>query len=180
MITLVLVAVLVVVVLAAVAVMGYNRLRRTHQGVLEAWAQIDAQLQRRYDLISALNAVVAGAAGQEKVTLPAAVEARSLSPEIERRDGAEREVQAQGRLLVATAERYPQLRSGERFVQLHDQLVRTEDDIAAARRYYNGRVRRHNDTVETFPWSLLARPMRIESVPYFQIDLEDQQVPHVA
>lgn len=159
------------------AVVGYNKLQRARQALQEAWAQIDAQLQRRYDLIGALNAVVAGAAGHEATTLPAVADGRDAMGE---RDRVEREVSARGRQAVAVAERYPQLRSGERFQQLHEQLVRTEDDIAASRRYYNGRVRQHNDTVQSFPWSLLAGPLGFRPAAYFQVDLDETQAPRVA
>ncbi|MEZ5262448.1 MAG: LemA family protein [Acidimicrobiales bacterium] len=170
-----LVLVAVVVAVVAVAVVGFNRLQRARQAVAEAWAQVDTQLQRRYDLVGALNEVVAAAARHERVALVAAVEARG----VEERDRAERQVQGAEAALLAMAEANPQLRTDEIFRSLHEQLVRTEDDVAAARRYYNGRVRLLNTTRETFPWLLLAGPLGVAPARYFQVDLDEAVVPGV-
>jgi len=162
--------------LAALAVLGYNRLRRSQQGVAEAWAQVDTQLQRRYDLVRALNEVVAAAAAHERLALTDATGSRAL----DERDRAERRVgEAAGRL-VATAEAYPSLQADANFRRLHEQLVRTEDDIAASRRYYNGRVRILNTLRETFPWLVMARLTAAAPARYFQIDLDEGQAPRVS
>lgn len=172
----VLIALLVVVAgAAALAVVGFNRIQRGRQAVAEAWAQVDTQLQRRYDLVGGLNEVVAAAGRHERMALGEVAAARAL-PE---RDRAERTVQGAGAQLVAVAEASPELRTDERFRRLHEQLVRTEDDIAAARRYYNGRVRQLNTVRETFPWLILAGPMGVAPAQYFQVDLDESVVPDV-
>ncbi len=165
--------VLVFAVAGALAIIGFNRLRRTQQAVAEAWAQIDAQLQRRYDLVGSLNEVVAAATTHERMALTAATAARTP----EERDRAERLVATTAGKLVATAEAYPTLHTSENFRRLHEQLVRTEDDVAASRRYYNGRVRQLNTTRQIFPWVLMASLMGIGAARYFQIDLDEGQVP---
>lgn len=167
--------VVVLVALVAVAVLGFNRLQRARQAVAEAWAQVDTQLQRRYDLVGALNDVVAAATTHEKLALTATAAARSP----DQRDRAERELADTAGRLVATAEAYPPLHTDESFRRLHEQLVRTEDDIAASRRYYNGRVRQLNTTRQTFPWVLMATLLGVQAAAYFQIDLDEGQAPRV-
>ncbi|MCC6436156.1 MAG: LemA family protein [Acidimicrobiales bacterium] len=169
------VVVVLVAVLAGIAVAGFNRLQRGRQAVAEAWAQVDTQLQRRYDLVGGLNEVVAAAGRHERLALGEAAAARALPD----RDRVERQVQGAGAQLVALAEGSPQLQADERFRRLHEQLVRTEDDIAASRRYYNGRVRQLNTTRQTFPWLILAGPMGVAAAQYFQVDLDESVVPDV-
>lgn len=171
--TALLLLVLVLAVAGALAVVGFNRLRRAQQAVAEAWAQIDTQLQRRYDLVGALNEVVAAATTHEQVALTAATAARTP----DERDRAERLVAGTAGRLVATAEAYPALRTSENFRRLHEQLVRTEDDVAASRRYYNGRVRLLNTARQTFPWVVMASLLGIGAARYFQLDLDEGQVP---
>ncbi len=158
------------------AVMGYNRLQRSRQAVAEAWAQIDTQLQRRFDLIGSLNEVVSAATRHERLTLVAVTQGRDPSV----RSETERQLQGQGTQLLASAEAYPLLRTDERFARLHQQLVRTEDDVAASRRYYNGRVRQLNTTRQTFPWSLVATALRVGPAPYFQVELDHASAPRVS
>jgi len=170
----VLLAVAVVVLVAgAVGVSGFNRLQRARQAVAEAWAQVDTQLQRRFDLVGALNEIVAAAARHERLTLVEVTGARGP----EARDRVEREVAQGATRLLAVAEAYPQVRSDENFRRLHEQLVRTEDDVAASRRYYNGRVRQLNTVRQTFPWVLVASAMGVGAATYFQTDLDERQVP---
>ena len=171
----VIVLAVLVLVMVAVAISGFNRLQRARQAVAEAWAQVDTQLQRRFDLVGALNEVVAASARHERLTLVAATDARNL----DERDRVERGVHDGAVRLLAVAEAYPQLRSDENFRRLHEQLVRTEDDVAASRRYYNGRVRLLNTTRETFPWVLVGSVMGVGAARYFQTDLDERQVPDV-
>jgi LemA protein len=169
------VIVLLVLLVVPLAVVGFNRLTRARQAVAEAWAQVDTQLQRRFDLVGSLNEVVAAATRHERASLVATTQARALAD----RDQAERAVQRTAGTLLATAEASPELRTDENFRRLHEQLVRTEDDIAASRRYYNGRVRQLNTTRQTFPWMVVAGPMGVRPAQYFQIDLDEGQAPRV-
>ncbi len=167
----------VVLAVVAVAIVGFNRLQRARQGVREAWAQVDTMLQRRFDLLGNLVVVVGAAAAHERLAQEAVAAARSGS--IGARDRAERGLEGEARQLIALAESNPQLRADARFGQLHDQLVRTEDDLAAARRYYNGRVRLHNTLTETIPWTFLAGPLGFRPADYFQVDLDERDAPPV-
>jgi LemA protein len=175
----VIVLILVVVVVAlliAAAVAGFNKLQRARQGVREAWAQVDTLLQRRFDLVGALQVVVRAGAAHERRSQVAVAEARDVAA----RDRAERAVGAEAGQLIALGEASPDLRADQQFTALHEQLVRTEDDIAASRRYYNGRVRIHNTTIQSLPWSLLAGPLGFRAEEYFQVDLEEREAPRAA
>jgi LemA protein len=171
-----LVVVVVVAAVMALAVTGFNKLQRARQGVREAWAQVDTLLQRRFDLVGALQAVVGAGAAHERATQVAVVEARGVAE----RDRAERAVAAEAGQVVALAEATPALQADQQFTTLHAQLVRTEDDIAASRRYYNGRVRIHNTTIQSLPWNLLAGPLGFRPEEYFQVDLEEREAPRAA
>ena len=161
----------VVVALGALAAVTYNRVQRARNGVPEAWAQVDTMLQRRADLIGRLAAIAGAAAAHERSTLPAV---------IAERDSYERAMQADGAQLLARAESYPQLHADQTFRQLSDELVRTEDDISAARRYYNGRVKLYNVAIAAFPGVLLANRMDLRAAEYFQIDLDEKVAPRVS
>jgi LemA protein len=178
----VVVLVVALVAVAVVAVLAYNRLTRARQAVQEAWAQIDVMLARRHRLIGDLTQVAAGYAAFERRTLEEVVTAR------ERADGmaaagpgargtAEEQVDAQVSHLVARAEAYPDLEADEAFRRLARELVAAEDDVSAARRYYNGRVRLYHDTRESFPANLVAGPGRFHATEYFQADRDEREVP---
>jgi LemA protein len=169
-----------VVVVAAVAVMAFNRLTRARQAVREAWAQIDTVLSRRHRLITDLASVAAGYAAFERATTVALVAARdeaAASDGAARRGVAEEQLDERVAHVVARAEALPELRADATFDRLRRELVAAEDDVSAARRYYNGRVRLYHDATETFPSNLLAGPFGFRPVEYFQADRPEREVP---
>ncbi|MFN2382839.1 MAG: LemA family protein [Gemmatimonadota bacterium] len=135
-----------------------NRLRA-------AWGDVDAMLKRRADLVPNLVAAVRGYAGHEQTTLERVTAARAdartagATPEAAAaRAAAEGELSLGLGQLLVLAEAYPALRANTNFLALQAELIRTEDDIASARRYYNAVVRDFNTRRETFPNLLLAAP----------------------
>ncbi len=152
----------------------YNRLVRARNACDEAWAGIDTELKRRYDLIPALVETVKGYAAYERETLNRVIEARSRavastgSPASQARDenilvGALRE-------LLAIAENYPHLKADEHFLQLQKELINTEDRIQAARRFYNANVRDLNNLIESVPTNVLAQWFGFEKREFFEIE----------
>ena len=141
------------------AVVAYNGMIRSRNMVDEAWSGIDVQLKRRHDLIPNLVESVKGYAAHERDVLQAVTDARvnAMSATGPAAAGAAEGVlgQALGRLL-AVAEAYPQLRATENFQKLQDELSNTEDQIAAARRIYNGNVQSYNTRIQVFPNSVIA------------------------
>lgn len=161
-------AVLAVVVLA---VLGYNSLIRKGNAVRNAWAQIDVQLRRRYDLIPNLVQTVKGYAGHERRTFEAVTAARTAALAA---SGPAARAQAEERVgsavvsLLAVAEAYPELRADRQFLALQEELVVTENRIAYARQYYNDAVLTHSNAIQSVPLNLLAALARIRPAEYFR------------
>ncbi|HWI86675.1 MAG TPA: LemA family protein [Sphingomonas sp.] len=158
--TWILIGVVLVVLVYAVAL--YNRLVRLRALVREGWSGITVQLRRRADLVPNLVATVEGYAAHEKGVLDAVTAHRSDAIAAQGVDATARaDAQFSGLLgkLVAVAEAYPELKADANFRQLQDELSEIEEQLSGARRYYNATVRDLNTGVQSFPATLIARPM---------------------
>jgi LemA protein len=177
--------VLIIVVVVAVALVGgfliiYNRLVRRRNRVDNAWAQVDVQLRRRYDLIPNLVETVKGYAAHEQETFEAVVAARNTAQQAASvADQAEAEgmVGSMLRRLFALVEQYPELRASENFQDLQRQLGETEDRIAIARQIYNDSVLTYNNTVQTVPSNLVAAIARFRTREFFEVEDDARSVP---
>jgi len=160
----------------------FNRLVKMRNQVKEAWAGIDVQLQRRYDLVPGLVATVKGYTSHESSVLDRVTRLRgnpkmALPERADEESGLSRSI---GKLF-ALAEDYPDLKASEGFQQLHRSLVEIEDHLQFARRYYNGSVRDNNNRVEGFPSMIIARLFRFTLAPFFEIELAGQRtVPEIS
>ena len=176
-----LIIVLVVVAVLVVAfVLLYNKLVRLRNRVDEAWAQIDVQLRRRYDLIPNLVETVKGYAAHERQTLEAVTAARGAAQSLNAQGASPGQIaQAEGALtnalrgLLAVSEAYPDLKANENFRALQEELTGTENKIAFARQHYNDSVRVNNTAVETIPTSLVAPMAKVTKREYFEIEGAD-------
>jgi LemA protein len=172
----------VVGVIAVYAVAIYNRLVRQRNLAREGWSGIDVQLKRRTDLVPNLVETVKAYAAHERGLFEEVTVKRASSiaaHEVKEQAAAERALQgALGRLL-AVAEAYPELKANENFLKLQQQLAEIEDQLQMARRYYNGTVRNLNISIQSFPDTLIARPLGFREEPYFDIDDGDAAVPAV-
>ena len=150
----------------------YNRLVRLRNQVDEAWAGIDVQLLRRYDLVPNLVATVQGYKAHETTALERVTELRANRENPAKRRG-ERESGLSRSIarLFAVAEAYPDLKANASFRQLHESLVEIEDQIQYARRYYNGSVRDNNNLVQGFPAMIIARLLVFREAEFFEIEL---------
>ena len=152
---------LIAVLVIAWALTSYNRLVRQRNQVDAAWAQIDVQLKRRYDLIPNLVETVKGYAAHERGTLEAVIMARNSAvnavgaPPTARAQAENALTQTLGRLF-ALAEAYPQLRANENFLGLQRELGGTEDRIAYARQFYNSAVQTYNTSTQSIPTNIIA------------------------
>ena len=159
----------------------YNRLVRVRNQVNEAWAGIDVQLQRRYELVPNLVATVKGYMKHESGVLERVTRLRA-TPEMGTGERASQESglsRSIGRLF-AVAEEYPDLKASAGFRQLHSSLVEIEEQLQYARRYYNGSVRDNNNLVEGFPSMLIARLFDFHAAVFFEIELASQrQAPEI-
>ena len=175
----------VVVVLLIIFIMTYNGLVRRRNQVKNAWAQIDVQLKRRYDLIPNLVETVKGYAKHERETLEAVTNARNLAQQVASA-GAGARAKAEGELssalsrLLAVVENYPDLKANQNFLNLQDELTHTEDKIAYARQHYNDSILTFNNTIETFPGVIFARRMGKKEREMLQIPEATREVPKVS
>lgn len=152
---------------------AYNGFVRLVNRTKEAWADIDVQLKRRYDLIPNLVGTVKGYAKHETQAFENVTKARAeaLSAQsVGDKAKAETQVSAALKSIFAVAEAYPQLRAVEGFTKLQDELTDTEDKIQAARRFYNGNVRDLNTRIESFPYNILAEMFHFTKMEFFELE----------
>lgn len=162
-------------------VYAYNLFVRLSQRGKEAWADIDVQLKRRYDLIPNLVETVKGYAAHERETLDAVVAARAaatqvhvdpsnITPEqIQAMAGAEASLGGALGKLMAIAEAYPDLKANTNFAQLQTELTDTENKIQAARRFYNTNVRDLMIALQSFPSNIIGTMFNFTAMDYFEI-----------
>lgn len=165
-------AVLILILIALLVVFIYNGLVRLRVQCDNAWADIDVQLKRRYDLIPNLVETVKGYAVHEKSTLEAVIDARNRAMAVQgAEDRAEAENALSGALrqIFALAEQYPQLRAVESFTQLQATLTEIEDTVQSARRYYNAVVRDLNTRIAQFPSNLIANSFGFAPRIFFEL-----------
>jgi LemA protein len=163
----------IVVVLALIVVALYNRLVRLRNRTENAWAQVDVQLRRRYDLIPNLVETVKGYASHERATFEEVTRARTAAQQAQTvREQAQAEnllTQAIGRLF-AVAEAYPELRATENFQQLQAQLEETESKIAVSRQVYNDAVLTYDNALETVPTNIVGSLFSFQPREYFEVE----------
>lgn len=173
---------LIVAVVVIVAVGMYNALVRLREQVEGAWADIDVQLKRRYDLVPNVVETVKGYASHERDTLEKVVEARSAAMGAQ---GPAAKAEAEGVLtgalksLFALSEAYPQLQAAGGFRDLQETLGQIEEQVAQARRYYNAIVRDFNTKTQTFPSVLIARGFGFTEREFFEAAEGEKSVPKV-
>jgi LemA protein len=178
-----LIVILVVVALVVIALIAlYNRFVTLRNRVDNAWAQIEVQLKRRWDLIPNLVETVRGYAEHERGTFEAVTEARANA---QRAQGPAETAAAEGILgqalgrLFAVAEAYPELQADENFRQLQDELAGTENRIAVSRQVYNDTVLTFNNAIQTFPGVVLAGPFGFAKREFFETDDTQREAPQV-
>ncbi len=165
---------LIIVVVIAVVVIGmYNKFIRLIQRTKEAWADIDVQLKRRYDLIPNLVNTVKGYTTHESETFEKVTAARTAAMNagtVEEQGQAENMLTGALKSLFAVSEAYPDLKANQNFLELQRELSDTENKIQAARRFYNGNVRDLNTSIQVFPGNIIASVFNFETQEYFEIE----------
>jgi LemA protein len=151
----------------------YNRLVRLRNRAENAWAQVDVQLRRRYDLIPNLVETVKGYASHERTTFEEVTKARTAAQQAQTvQEQAKAEnilTEAIGRLF-AVAEQYPELRATENFQQLQGQLEETEGKIAVSRQVYNDAVLTYDTALETVPTNIVGNMFSFKAREYFEVE----------
>ncbi len=174
------IALLVIVVLLIVwAISVYNHLVSLKMRVKNAWAQIDTQLKRRFDLIPNLVETVKGYAAHEQGTLEKVIAARNTyasASSVEDKAKANNELTSTLKSIFALGEAYPELKANENFLALQTELTGTEDKVAYSRQFYNDTVQMYNTAIMKFPNNILAGMFGYKEEPFFTID-EAQKEP---
>lgn len=174
---------IVVVLLVLWAIILYNNFVKLRNRTKEAWADIDVQLKRRYNLIPNLVETVKGYAVHEKELFEKVTKARTMAMGAQapkERGEAENILSGTLKSLFAVSENYPDLKASTNFLELQRELRDTEDKIQAARRFYNGNVRDLNTKIESFPNSIIASMFNFEKMELFELKApEERETPKV-
>ncbi|MDP1821044.1 MAG: LemA family protein [Acidimicrobiales bacterium] len=163
----------VVVLLGIYVWVTYNGLVGLRNRIENAWAQIDVQLKRRYDLIPNLVETVKGYATHERETLDAVIQARNTAMAAsgpQEQGQAENMISGALKSVFALSEAYPDLKANQIFLNLQEELTGTEGRIAYARQFYNDSVLRYNTKIQSFPANALASRIRFLESEYFEFD----------
>ena len=160
----------------------YNSLVRMDEGIKGAWAQVENQLQRRYDLIPNYVETVKGYAKHEKEVFLKVTQARSKVAEagaISEKIAANNELSSALARLLLVVERYPNLKANANFIRLQDELAGTENRISVERRRFNEAVKVYNTKIRSFPTNFIAGMFGFEKATFFEVPKEKQEVPKV-
>ena len=177
----ILIAVAAIVLLAIILL--FNRMISRRNAVDNSWAQIEAALKRRHDLIPNLVESVKGYAQHEQTTFENVTKARTQA---QKASGPEEAAAAEGTLagaigrLMALAEDYPELRATENFQKLQAELANTEDQIQITRRVYNDTVQTYNTFIQIFPNSVIAGMFNFDAKPFYDAPTEAEEAPQVS
>ena len=175
----------IIVILVIILAGSYNGLVQLRNRVKNAWAQIDVQLKRRFDLIPNLVETVKGYMTHEREALEAVTQARAGVAKAGTAGAAERGraegmlEQALGRLF-AVAEAYPDLKANQNFLALQEELTSTENKISFARQYYNDSVLQYNNKTQMFPTNIIAGMFGFKQGEFFEVtEAEQREAPKV-
>jgi LemA protein len=176
----------IVVILLIMLWTTYNGLVRLRNQVKNAWAQIDVQLKRRYDLIPNLVETVRGYMKHERETLEAVTKARNLAQQASSAGAGERS-KVEGELssalarLMVVVERYPDLKANQNFLALQEELTSTENKISFSRQYYNDSVLKYNNKTQMFPSNIIAGMTGFKAGEFFEVvAAEERTAPKVS
>ncbi len=160
----------------------YNQFVALDEGVKSAWAQVENQLQRRYDLIPNLVETVKGYAKQEKDVLTEVTNARARvggAATVPDKIKANNELSSALSRLLVVVENYPDLKSNVNFLRLQDELAGTENRIAVERKRYNEAVQNYNVAIRSFPANMLAGIFGFEKGTFFEAPAAAKAAPQV-
>ncbi len=183
MVWVVIAVVAILIILLLVLVGMFNKLVRLRNRAENAWAQVDVQLRKRYDLVPNLVETVKGYAAHERGTFEAVTQARTAAQQAQ---GVQQQAEAENMLtaalgrLFAVAEAYPQLRATENFQQLQAQLSDVEQNIAVSRQVYNDTVLSYDNALETVPTNVIAGIFHFNPREYFQTEEVTRAAPQVS
>lgn len=169
---------IVILLLAVWLISSYNGFIRLRNKSEEAFSAMDVSLKKRYDLIPNFVETVKGYAKHESQTLEAVIKARNQavsSTTPEQKIANDNALSGTLKSLFALAEGYPDLKANQNFLSLQNQLSRVEEEIAGARRYYNGVVNKYNTKTEMFPGNLVANLFGFQRKPLYEVNSDAER-----
>jgi len=172
------IVIIVIVALVLFIIYAFNRLVTLRNRIKNAWAQIDVQLKRRYDLIPNLVETVKSYAKHERETLQNVTEARTRAVgagTVKDQGAAENQLTGALKTLFAVAENYPDLKANQNFLMLQEELAGTEGKIAYARQFYNDNVMQYNILREKFPTNIIAGSFGFGAEDMFEIEVPEER-----
>jgi LemA protein len=181
--------VLLALIVTALVIIGwliaaYNGLVQLRNQLDNAWAQIDVQLKRRYDLIPNLVETVKGYAKHERETFERVTQARNMAvsaKSVGERAEAENMLTGALKSLFAVAEAYPELKANQNFLGLQEELTSTENKISFARQFYNDNAMAYNTRIQTFPTMFIAGMFQFTKRDFFEVKAAaEREAPKVA
>jgi LemA protein len=179
---LIVLAVIVILAIAAYSFFAgnYNKFVRLDTAVKSSWAQVENQLQRRFDLIPNLVETVKGYAKQEKDVMVQVTEARAkvggtANAPVPDKIAANNQLSGALSRLLLVVEKYPDLKSNQNFMKLQDELAGTENRIAVERMRYNEAIKVYNQTIKSFPANLLAGMFGFKEGAFFEAPKEAKE-----
>lgn len=164
--------IIIIILLLLWGIVSYNNFIKLRNNVKEAFSTMDIYLKKRFDLIPNLVETVKGYTKHESTTLEKVINARN---KVTNAQSIPEQMEAESSLtnhldsLFALSESYPDLKANRNFISLQNQLNQIENDIAYARKYYNGAVKQLNMECESFPSALIAKLFKFEEMPMYQI-----------
>ncbi|AKB29191.1 LemA protein [Methanosarcina siciliae T4/M] len=174
--------IILLMVLGLLLVIIYNDLIKQRNRVENAWAQIEVQLKRRYDLIPNLIETVKGYAAHEKTLFENITKARAavmFANTVNETAEASNYLSSTLKSLFAVAENYPDLKANQNFMQLQKDLMETENKIAYSRQFYNDTVMKYNISVQTIPKNIVASMLGFRKKELFEAAQAEREVPKV-
>ena len=170
---------IIIIIIVAAVVLIYNGLISKRNRVQDAWAQIDVQLKRRYDLIPNLINTVKGYAKYERSVLTQVTKLRTslINGSVEEKANANNQITTALKSIFAVAENYPDLKASQNFKELQEAIQETEDKIAFVRTSYNDYVMDYNNGLQQFPSSIFANAFHFQKFDYFKTDNDEEKKP---
>ena len=171
--------IIIVAVIILYLIFTYNKLITLRTRIENAWAQIDVQLKRRYDLIPNLISTVKGYVKHEKTTLETVTKMRTslIQGTMTEKSKASDAITNALKTIFAVAENYPNLKANENFKALQEELAGTESKIAYSRQFYNDNVMEYNAKIQHFPPSIIANMFGFTTKEFFKSESENERKP---
>ena len=173
------IAIVVVALILIYIIFVYNRIIHAKNMNKEAFSNVYVALKQRYDLIPNLVETVKGYADYEGDILEKVTQLRGNNLSVDKRSNLESDFTKDIKSILITMEQYPNLKASEGFIKFQDNLVKVEETIENARRYYNGTTRNYNIMIQKFPNNIIAKLFRCKEIDYFEIDLVTKESPKI-